>query len=715
MAKVPLRAGALILLLVAGSRMAAAQSAALDDPPLFETEIAQAEGRPANNSTIAQTEEPARQPAEPPLAEIPETTVVGQPAGSGAQGNPLSGNTEVTTPTRTGTALGEIGSSISVVTAEQIAQKQITTLTDALRELPGVNVVQTGGYGGTTSVFFRGAASEQTKVLLDGIWMNDPSSPGRGFDFSQMSIDNIDRIEVIRGPQSSLYGSDAIGGVINIITKKGSGRPQARAGIAEGTLHTQRQWANITGGTQLFNYSLGGSYFGTQNISQADSQLPGNAASNHFSLGNLSSRIGFTPFENLSLDFIVRYNHGNSKVDNSNVNNLNGAFQDNVNAKSLADDVYTRTQLRYITPGGFWEQKVSLNTTNVHNAYINPSTPTDPLDSSNDRFLGQTQFIDWQNNFFLHKTNTLTVGLFKQAESATSVYNDVFGGFPSPFVQPRTSISDKAVYAQDQIKLFDRWFTTIGGRSDDYSLAGTAGTYRLTSLFRFPVTNTAIRGSLGTGFKAPTLFQLFAFAPNQQTPTALKPEESKGWDYGFDQPFFENKFVISGTYFRNDFTNLIQFQPDPANPFGGSYFNVGRAQSEGAEAAVTWNVNSSTYATVNYTRLSAMNLDTGNQLLRQPHNQIGWNVNRKVLDNRLNLNFNGSFVGRRTDQDFTNSAEPLVTLKGYTLLNLAATYDLRPNWQVFGRLNNILDQHYQSVFGYGSLPINFFGGTNFTW
>jgi vitamin B12 transporter len=220
---------------------------------------------------------------------------------------------------------------------------------------------------------------------------------------------------------------------------------------------------------------------------------------------------------------------------------------------------------------------------------------------------------------------------------------------------------------------------------------------------------------LGTGFKAPTLFQLYAFAPSMTMPTLLKPEQSKGWDYGFDQPLFENKFVISGTYFRNDFTNLIQFEPDPANPNGGTYFNVGRAQTEGAEAAVMWNVNTTTYATVNYTRLNAVNQDTNTPLLRRPKDQIGWTINRRFLDNRLNLNFNGTYVGQRTDQDFTSSAEPLVTLKAYTLLNLAATYNLRTNWQIFGRLNNILDQHYEEVFGYGTLPINFFGGTNVSW
>lgn len=712
MSKVPLRACVLVAMVVAGSRLAIGQDI-LVAAPAFEAAMAGPENAPIRPAALVQDADqqgPAANQVPPP--ELPETTVVAQSAGSGAQGNVLPGNTLLTTPTRTGTPLGQIGSSVSVVTAEQIAQRQITTLTDALRELPGVEVVQSGGYGGNTAVFIRGANSEQTKVLLDGIWMNDPSSPGRGFDFSQMSIDNIERIEVIRGPQSSLYGSDAIGGVVNIITKQGSGRAQKRAGIAGGTLNTQREWANITGGGQLFNYSLGGSYFGTQNISQADSQLPGNSAPNPFSVGNLSSRIGCTPFENLSIDFIVRYNHGNVKVDNSNVNNMDGAFQDNLNAKNLADNIYTRTQLRYITPGGFWEQRLSFNTTNIHSAYINPPTAADPLDSSNDRFLGQTQFVDWQNNFFLHETNTLTVGLFKQAESATSIYNDVFGGFPSPFVQPRTSISDNAVYVQDQIKLFDRWFTTIGGRDDDYSLAGNAGTYRMTSLFRMPYTNTAIRGSLGTGFKAPTLFQLYAFAPNIQNPTQLQPEQSKGWDYGFDQPFFDNRLVLSGTYFRNDFVNLIQFEPDPMNPNGGRYFNVGRAQTEGAEVILTWNINTSTYASVNYTRLSAVNLDTGTALLRRPRNQIGMQVNRRFLDNRLNLNVNGTYVGRRTDQDFDDSSEPLVTLKSYTLVNLAATYNLRPNWQVFGRLNNILDQHYEEVFAYGSLPINFFGGTN---
>jgi vitamin B12 transporter len=198
-------------------------------------------------------------------------------------------------------------------------------------------------------------------------------------------------------------------------------------------------------------------------------------------------------------------------------------------------------------------------------------------------------------------------------------------------------------------------------------------------------------------------------------PTPLQPEQSKGWDYGIDQPLFDNKFVLSGTYFRNNFTNLIQFEPDPTNPNGGTYFNVGHAQTEGVELATTLNISASTYATLNYTRLNAVNQDTNTPLLRRPHNQIGWNVNRKFLDNRLNLNVNGTFVGRRTDQDFDDTNQPLVSLKSYTLLNLAATYNLRRNWQVFGRLNNILDQHYEEVFGYGSLPLNFLGGTNMSW
>ncbi|HEX4150259.1 MAG TPA: TonB-dependent receptor plug domain-containing protein, partial [Pirellulales bacterium] len=205
--------------------------------------------RAVDTAVVQAAEPPPR--VQDPTPELPEVNVVAETAGSGSQGNALPGNTIVETPTRTDTAIGEVGSSISVITGEQIAQRNITNVVDALRTLPGLNVVQNGGPGRQAAVFIRGADSSQTKVLLDGIWMNDPSTPDRSFDFSSVSIDNIDRIEVIRGPQSSLYGSDAMGGVINIFTTRGKGPRKTRVGMLGGSLGTQREWGNITGGGEL--------------------------------------------------------------------------------------------------------------------------------------------------------------------------------------------------------------------------------------------------------------------------------------------------------------------------------------------------------------------------------------------------------------------------------------------------------------------------------
>ncbi|MEO2021507.1 MAG: TonB-dependent receptor plug domain-containing protein, partial [Pirellulaceae bacterium] len=231
---------------------------------------------------------------EPPIVELPETVVPGRPSPFPA--NPLSTGT-LLTPNRSETDANRVGSSYTVINEAEITQTRQSSVAEVLRGKLGLDVVRSGGSGGATSIFLRGANSQHTKVLMDGIPINDPSHPNRGFDFSSLSADNIERIEVLRGPQSILYGSDALGGVINIITKRGEGPPSIRASGMGGSFGTARTSLSISGGDQASYYSISGGYSHTDGISAA-SVLNGNTEPDRHRNGNLSARLGWNLSEN---------------------------------------------------------------------------------------------------------------------------------------------------------------------------------------------------------------------------------------------------------------------------------------------------------------------------------------------------------------------------------------------------------------------------------
>ena len=664
----------------------AAQPVSQPTPAPSDTPSPPNTGAPANNA---------------PLVEAPETTVVGQTSGIGGQGGAVSGNTLVDTATRTSTPLSQLGSSVSVVTAEQIQQRQIFSVTEALRLLPGVDVVQSGNAGNVASVFIRGASSEQTKVLIDGIIMNDPITTGRLYDFSLLSVDNIERIEVIRGPQSVLYGSDAIGGVINIITRKGQGPLQTRVGAMGGSYGTSRENINVSGGNSQFYSSWGGSYFDTRGFSSADKRQ-GNTEKDAFHLGNLAGRMGWTPTQNFDIDFVFRMNRGDVNIDGGG-----GPGQDDPNRKNFTEQIAQRTQIRYRGPDEIWEQKFSYATAHHHRQNNDPTDFLHPVDSLFTRFNGFTQLIDWQHNIRLLDNNTLVVGTIYQQEDGDSRLNStsMFGPFDA--VSPSRQLRDTAVYAQDQITIGERWFTTFGTRQDHYSQAGTASTYRVTSLYRLPGTETAVRGSIGTGFKAPTIFQLYdAFSGN----TALQPEESKGWDVGLEQPLFDGDMVLGATYFRNDFDNLIDF-----NPTTFAYYNIGAAVATGVELSSFFRLTESATATINYTHLDARDRLNDIPLLRRPRDRVGLVLNQLLPNNKTNLNVTFNYVGQRFDRDFALFPAPLVTLHRYIVVNTALTHNISPRMQAFIRADNLTNEVYQEVYGFGTAAISGYAGGSFVW
>ncbi len=651
----------------------------------------------ASSSLFAQ---PPADDEEGTIPEIPETRVIGRPDPFPAF--PLTGDT-LLSPTRTETLAGEVGSSVTVITEEQIRESGQSTVSEVLRGTVGLDVVRQGGPGGITSVFMRGANSQHTKVLLDGIPINDPSNATRGFDFSTLTVDNIERIEILRGPQSVLYGSDAIGGVVNIITKRGQDPLSLRVGAMGGSFGTSQESLNISGGNDVVYYSLSGSYLKTHGISAADENL-GNIERDRYRNETISGRVGWTPHDQVNVDYVFRYTDAITEVDRFDFF-TSLPFDDAplFDGRNLSRIFYNRVQVQSLAMDGLVETKVGFNLTH----YERPDESSFAFASL---FEGETRLIDWQTNLLLTENNVFSVGASYLQEDARQM-----AVFP-PLTE--ASQNNAAVFIQDQFNVAGIWFATIGFRWDNWNTAGPAQTYRVTNLVRL-LPGTAVHGTIGTGFRAPALAEnLFAFGN-----PALLPEESKGWDVGLEQQFFDGRLIVDATYFRNDYKNLILFNP-LVPPFG-LIENVGVARSSGVELTAYWDVTACTSLSASYTHTDSINLDRaiggaffGLPLLRRPQDKASLGVHRRFCCNRARVSAYLLYIGDRIDRGpldpMTFAATP-VTLDDYITVNLSGHYNLNDRWQLFGRIDNLFDEQYQEVFGFGTPGISGYAGANFLW
>jgi vitamin B12 transporter len=620
------------------------------------------------------------------------------PSFSLAQDKEVTLEKVVVTATRVETPIEEIASSITVISSKEIERKQKTTVLEALRDIPGLDVVQTGGVGSYTSIFLRGANSEHTLVMIDGVEVNDPISPGRSYDFTHLTVDNIERIEIIRGPQSTLYGSDAIGGVVNIITKKGEGKPKFFLSAEGGSFTTFRETTGISGGNKWVNYSFALSRFDTEGISAA-SKKDGNYERDGYENTSLSARLGFTPMDNLDIDFILRYIDAKTELDNF-------AGGDDPNYVQKSNQFLFKTQVGLSLFEQVWAQKLGFAVNTHDRETKNKKDPQHPFDSERGQYDGQLIKFDWQHNIQLHKTNGLTFGLEYEEEEGKSRYYWESQWGPGESLFPKKTANIKGYYIQDQIKLWDRFFATLGVRMDDHSRFGSETTYRIAPAYLIKETGTKIKGTFGTGFKAPSLYQLFAPATlwgpigNKN----LKPEKSKGWDFGIEQELLKKRVALGATYFRNDFEDLIQF--DSAQ----GYINIAKAKTEGVELFASAKPMDDLTLRINYTYTDTEDKTTGETLIRRPENKIGFDLNYRFL-NDGNVNLGVVYVGKRDDLDFSTSPSRRVKLDPYTLVNLAVSYDINKNFKLFGRIENLFDKEYEEVKGFGTPGLSFFVGT----
>ncbi len=585
----------------------------------------------------------------------------------------------VVTATRVEMPVATVGSSITVIDREQLASRQCATVVQALRQVPGVDVVQQGGPAGLAAIFIRGAKSEHTLVLVDGIPVNNPIDATRAADLSQMAVENIERIEVLRGAQSTLYGADAIGGVINIITKKGQGPAQGEVSAEAGSFNTFNEKAEVRGGTGKVNYSAGASRQDSSGISSAEARN-GNTEKDGYGRTEASVRLGWTPVEEVEASGTVRWNRSNFDYDGM-VNGVLADTDDHADIESLLLAGEGKAKLF----DGLWRSRLG-------GSWVS-QTRDDASSLSASSFDSLLQKLEWQNDLYLGKANILTAGLEAQQESAQSTYEAV--GYVDQF--DRQTARHQSAYVQD-ILMTGPLTTTVGGRVDKYDTFGTETTWRAAPVYDVAATGTRFKGSYGTGFKAPSLFQLYSVYGSKD----MEPETSTSWDAGFEQSLMEEALVVGATYFENQFDNMIDYDYATSR-----YGNISKAESRGVETFVTAKPAKDLTVRVSYTYTDTRDDATEAQLLRRPRNKVSAEV-AYAFTSKIRGGAGLVYTGERQDLDpSTYAATPL---ESHTLVNLNASYDVYKNVTLFGRIENLFDEQYQEVMGYGTAGRAGYGG-----
>ena len=590
----------------------------------------------------------------------------------------------VVTPTKTKEPLAEIGSSVSVVTKEQIEETGKRQVSEVLEDVPGVTVVRTGPLGGLVDVYLRGTKPGQTLILIDGVEINDPMDPTRGFDLSHLITENIERIEVLRGPQSTLYGSEAIGGVINIITKKGAGKPSL-SGFAEGGSYTTfREAVSLQGSYERLDY------YGS--IARVDSNgfsaAKGGSERDGYYNTTLMGRVGANLFETSYLDTMIRYTDSKTDVDD-------GGYEDDPNYYQWWQNLTSKIGFeQQLFP--WWQHKLSCSYVDIKRKYRDKEDSIDLFDDMKSWYKGDDINAEWQHNFYIKDIDTITAGVEYEQEGGSSSYR--LSSYVDEF--SRKTIDNWGFYLQNLLRLWDRWFTTVGVRLDDNQDFGSDTNYRIASSYLIKETGTQLKGSWGTGFKAPTLYQVYSIYGDRN----LKAEESSGCDLGIVQNLFTEKLSLGVTYFHNRIKELIDW--DPAL---WKYQNIGKAITKGVETELyfmPWEVLRIGLA---YTYLETKDKANDQELLRRPKNKVSLNVNWKFLE-KGNFNVDVVYIGKRADMDFTTFPYNRIDLSSYVRVDLFCSYDINEYLQVFGRVDNLFDEDYEEVYGFATPGISGYAG-----
>lgn len=625
--------------------------------------------------------------------------------GSTAAQEPLVLPDMVVTASRTTVAAREVGAAMTVITAEDIERKQLRFVSDVLRQVPGLAVSRTGGVGSLTQLRIRGAEGNHTLVIIDGVEVNDPVN-GSEFDFSSLLADNIERIEILRGPQSAIWGSDAIGGVVNIVTRRGREGVRGHASAEGGSFGTYRLNAGISGGSEQARASVSGSLLETDGIDMSGT----GGEKDGYKNGTLNVTGDVDLNDYLTVSINGRYTKAKGEADRQDFafppRPTQGLVIDSDDGYET-EQIYGRALARLRLFDGAWEQVFGTAVTRADRDTLQDGAVTSESTGTKGKLDYQSTFV-FETEQIADAAHSLTF----YAEREHEDFRNRSASFPA--ANQYRDTTNYGYVAEYRLGLWDQLFLSGALRFDDNDQFKDATTWRGTAAYVLPESGTRLHGSYGTGVTNPTFFELFGFDPGTFIGNPdLKPETSEGWDIGIEQNFFRERLVVDVTYFEADLRDEIQtaylptFETTPVNLSG-------RSKRRGVEVSAKARVSETLDLSGSFTWLDAEE-PTGRTEVRRPKYLASAAANYRFLDGRGNINISADYNGRMQDNEFVDATpRTRVTLDDFLLVNLAASYLLTDRIEVFGRIENLLDQNYQEVYSFHTPGIGAFAGLRVT-
>ncbi len=565
-------------------------------------------------------------------------------------------------------ALKNLPTSVTVITQQQIEEKSYINVEDMLREELGLDVVQNGPLGSNTTVFTRGAGSSSTLVLVDGVQVN--SNTTGSFNFAHIQPENIEKVEILRGPQSTIWGADAVGGVINIVTKKGKGQPSHYFSFEGGSFATFKEVLGSSGEIGKFDYSATISRTDSQGFSSAEASI-GNTENDGYQNTSLSVRTGMNFSEQGRVELIGQFIDVHNEFDNIVFIPVDGP------PFSTQESIFFSMPISFVI-FPWWDIK------------INPNYSYTGLKSRDQLFADSNIYstnytLDIQNNFVIGEFLSLIVG---------GEYQNRKGSLSR--IGVNADLGNFSTYMQGVLDLYEGLILTAGFRFDDNDSFEDKLTYKFEGAYRVKNTGTRIRAAYATGFRAPTINELFF--PNFGNPN-LKPEEVKNWEVGFDQNLLGDRVVLSSVFFYSKYTNLIQTLFTPPSTFSAA--NIGKALSRGVETSLKIKLPQNILISANHTWNIARDDITKQRLLRRAEHKFHINFQhnwRKKLKTLIGVTYKSDTV------DFSGRTDK------YIVVRSVLEYQICKNLKLTLRGENLFDENYQEILGFGTAGISGYAG-----
>lgn len=596
----------------------------------------------------------------------------------------------------------EVTSSYTIITAKDIEKHQYQQLTDALKSVPGISIVQSGARGTQTSIFSRGANSNQTLVMMNGLPLEDPSSPNGAANISSISLSDVERIEVVRGPQSGLYGSQAIGGVINIITKSGKGAPSGSLSVEGGTLGTLNSRGSLSGSFGDTSYFLSAGHDMTDGSDITPARLRGaqGKEKDGSSSTTLSANLGHRFNENVKGSLFGQYVDSTVDIDEDGSDASFNTTYENRNNTYDQQKLMLSGDLKGRFFDGRWRPKLTGGY--LHQQGQNKDAPdaNGSVYSNDVTFSSETVNAAFDNSYDLLDWNTLSFGgSYRHDEYRARGFRDFGGGYVINELSDAKADS-YAVYAGENLNFANQVFLTVNLRYDMPEDFGNRFSYTVAPAYYIPETDTRFTASYGTGFKAPSLYQLHGFAVNtygvfRGNPN-LKPETSRGWEIGVEQGFDGSRIMTGITWFQTQIDNpIVTYYPT---------FTLSTTRNDpgflakGIEAYASFDLIENVSARVDYTYTLLKTDSYQSAFARRPRHKVGVTANWQPMEGTsLATDIQWIDPYRDIPRDgfgfYVNPAP-------YTIVNISGSQKLTDNVTLTARVNNLLDRKYEPAHGF---------------